>query len=100
MSIAYILGRKVLPAKFLILTHIMLLFKCQGVDFTKVANTVSNKSIEAMAMNHFKAEVYKVPLNLPALWQHLLALSSNFIFFFKCLFTVIETLQKKSLDYN
>lgn len=75
----------------------MLFFSCQEVHFPKVTHTVSNRSIEAMAMNHFKADLRKIPLNL----QHygntcLLYLSISFIFFFRCLCTVIETLQKNT----
>lgn len=75
----------------------MLFLSYQEVDFPKVTHTVSNRSIEAMAMNHFKADLHKIPLNL----QHYgntcsLYLPISFIFFFKCLCTVIETLQKNA----
>lgn len=58
----------------------MLFFSCQEVDFPKVTHTVSNRSTEAMAMP-FKSRCIQNTTEPSALWQHLLALSSNFINF-------------------
>lgn len=90
---------EVLPAKFFILICIMLIFSYQEVDFPKITYTVSNRGTEAMGTNQFKTD--KVPLNL----EHRVNTSLNyvpvsFIFFFKFLLTVIETLQKLCLDDN
>lgn len=54
-----------------------------------------------MGTNQFKTDGYKIPLDL----EHYVSTCLNylpisFIFFFKFLFTIIETLQKLCLDDN
>lgn len=79
----------------------MLIFSCQEVDFPKVTYAVSNRGTEAMGTNQFKTDGYKIPLNLERYVNTCLNyLLISFIFFFKFLLTVIETLQKLCLDYN
>lgn len=77
----------------------MLIFLCH--TFPEVTYTVSNRGTEAMGTNQFKTDGYKIPLDL----EHYVSTCLNylpisFIFFFKFLFTIIETLQKLCLDDN